>query len=73
MLYVGCNCAFTFPQVAALIADQEKKDGERTKVESFPESRPLIMMCCNCRSLGPANYVIEAKAGSLSLLCFGNK
>lgn len=30
------------------------------------------MMCCNCRSLGPANYQIEVEVGSLGLLYFGN-
>lgn len=62
---------FAFPQVAALIVDQVKTS-VRTKVESFPESRLLIMMCCNCRSLGQANYQIEVRAGSPGPLCFGN-
>lgn len=53
-----------------LLKFSKRKKG--TKVESTLESRPLIMMCCNCRSLGPANYQIELKVGSLGLLYFGN-
>lgn len=48
-----------FPQVAALIVDQEKKSDVGTKVTSFLERSLLIMMCLIADLLG--RPIIRAK------------
>lgn len=62
-----------FPQVAALIADHGGRGGARTKVESFPESGILIMMCLIADLWGRPINGVERKLAAAISQCLENK